>query len=157
MTAQRVSLSNYFTDITYPQFVDYITKAVTLLQEAHQTPCHLSISGLRVPKACVEAMGDDPAAEEKLRYRLSHKLNAGAIGKAAWDAADHVEVFIMSHEERKPLACVEFKGCLPKTATFCFQEGDEKVREKMERSYPHTIKGHGYTSHHDKTQWSLCR
>ncbi|HEU4838036.1 MAG TPA: hypothetical protein VFS88_01340 [Micavibrio sp.] len=101
-------------------------------------------------------MGDDPGAEEKLRYRLSHKLNLGAIGKAAWDTANHVEVFIISHEEQKLLACVEFKGCLPKTATFCFQEGDAKVREKMARSYPHTIKGHGYTSHDDKTQWSLC-
>jgi hypothetical protein len=157
MTAPRVSLSNYFTPVTYPQFVEYIKKAVTLLQEAHQTPCSLSISGLSVPKACIEAIGNDPRAEEKLRDRLSRKLNAGAIGKAAWEAAHHVEVFIASDEDKTPLAFVEFGGCLPKTATFSFfQEGDEIVRKKMARSYRGKIKGPGCTSHEDNTQYSLA-
>jgi hypothetical protein len=161
MTAPRVSLSNYFTPVTHSQFVKYIEKVVTLLQDAHQAPCSVNISGLPVPKACVEALDDDPVAEEKLRYRLSHKLKTGAIGKAAWEAAQHdghrVKVFIASDEDKTPFASVEFGGCLPKTATFSFfQASDEKVRKEMARSYRDKIRGPGCTSHEDNTQYSLA-
>jgi hypothetical protein len=103
------------------------------------------------------ALEGDSGAENQLRHRLSHRLNVGSVGQAAWGAAHHVEVLIKSHDDNQLLASMEFKGCLPKTATFCFlQPGGEDIQSKMQKKHPDTIKGPGHISHTDKTQYSLA-
>lgn len=152
------SLKNYFIPVTYPQFLEYTKEFVGFLQEAHHTKCDVEIIGLPVPKLCIAVMEGDAGAENKLRHRLSHRLNVEkVVGDAAWNAAHHVEVLIKSHDDNQVLASMEFKGCLPKTVTYHFlQPGGNDIQAKVLENHPHTIKGHGYVSHTDKTQYSLA-
>jgi hypothetical protein len=151
----RFSLQNYFHPITYPQFIEYTKEFAASIEEAHGGKCSVSVSGMSIPKSCADTMDD--AAKEVARERLSHGCYDATVGEEAWNAAHDVEVFIASADDQKNLASIDFKGRFEKSATFFVDiPGADDVRKDMQRHHPHAIRGHGYKSHTDGTQWKLA-
>ena len=151
----RFSLQNYFRPITYSQFLKYTEEFAASIEEAHGGKCNVSVSGMSIPKSCADTMDD--AAKEVALERLSHGFYDAAVGEDAWNAAHEVEVFISSADDQTNLASIDFKGRFEKSATFFVDmPGADDVRKDMLRSHPEAIKGHGYNSHTDGTQWRLA-
>jgi hypothetical protein len=151
----RWSLSNRFSKISYEQFKSLTAAFQEAAEHAYGTPTKLEIKTMRAPAMSVSIPDPEMLAFLKQQNEKNTTLKTDTlddISKEDWDKAAYVEVNIHPEDKSKgpqsAFAQVEFKGHLPKQATFYIQGGDTGgVQEATLRHRPRLSKvGDGYNA-----------
>ena len=146
----RWSLSNKSLPISHKQFVALTLQFKEAAEQSFGTMCVLQIRVLSAPKLFPTFCARD-ADKRNEENTLLETACLGAVSRALWTRAAHVEVAIRPVDERRAqayaFAHVEFKGAHPKRATFHVRPDGKDAREAILAQNRNKIRGDGFASH----------
>jgi len=137
----RFSLSNLVLPISYAQFTRLTEQFHRAAEASFGTKCEMEIRAMSAPKTYSTFLLDEFTQKCMDRDNESRTIatNFNRISKELWDQARYVELTISPVDKNAApsyaFAHAEFKGVLPRQATFYIQPDGEDV--------PKTIGGFG--------------
>lgn len=149
----RWSLSNVMRPLTHEQFQSYTKEFKAAAEEAFGTACSLKIRALRSPKVYTTFYDKDIQSELNTVNRANTILETDKleeVSRSLWDETGYVDVTINPVESEQAPAYafgyLEFKGNLPRQATFYIQPDGEDVKNAMLESGKGKVVGDGFNS-----------
>jgi len=150
----RFSLANQFFALSHAQFVAITGEFKRACEATFKTPCTLAI-GLYTEPLVFTTYLDAELEENLAAINQPHWLldtpDLAAVNKSLWNAAGFVQVGVYPTEQAlaptSAFAHLEFKGLLPKMATFYVQPEGEVVRASLQVKFPRMTRGDGFAYH----------
>lgn len=135
---ERWSLSNYFRQVSHKQFVDYTTKLKLVSEAAFRSECEVDIhlkDRTKVYTTFYDPALQDIVDRENEGGTVIKTGNIDDVTKEHWNAAAYAEVTVRPvDKDQAPdyaFAHAEFKGRLPRQATFYIQGGENTHNAKL--------------------------
>jgi hypothetical protein len=153
----RWSISNLLLPVSREQFTTLTEQFKQAAEHSFGGPCKLEIHAMNAVKKTSSFMHDDwimeAMAEENKRRTVFETDDPAKLTAHIWNRAVYVEVSVEPvNEQSAPMSAwghAEFKGSLPRQATFYLQPDDATAMKSMIGQNPGRLSGDGYTSNTD--------
>lgn len=157
----RWSLKNIFRSVTHSQFADYTRQFKQAAETSFGAECSLQICALTQPKAYTTFWDDDIQSsldEINERNTILRTENLSDLTPEVWSKSGYVEVIVSPIDRQQApdsaFGHAEFKGGLPRQATFYIQPDGQNVREAMVSSAKGKLVGSGFDSNGSRS-WAV--
>jgi hypothetical protein len=153
-TMSRLSLSNLLLPVSREEFTALTTQFKQAAEHSFGGPCKLEIHAMDAVKSTSSFMHDDwimeAMAEDNKRRTFFETDDPAKLTADVWNKAAYVEVSVKPVNEKDAPASAwghaEFKGYLPRQATFYLQPDDGDAMKSMRSQNPYKRAGDGYRS-----------
>ncbi len=133
----RWNLSNFFGKVSFAQFKDLSIEFKTAAEEAFNTECDVAINLMTRPRISPTFLDDvffQGIDETNETNTFAKATDIASVTKKQWDNAAYVYMIVSPRDQDKApqssFSHLEFKGNMPKTATYYIQGPDDDVNEK---------------------------
>lgn len=150
----RWSIANIARPVSRAQFIDLTTQFQKAAETSFGTACSLEIRAMNAVRMTSTFLHDDGTEEfmaaENERRTFFKTGDPNQLTDDAWRRAAYVEVIVRPDKEKQAPAYAfghaEFKGHLPRQATFYLQPDDDASRDTMVNASRGKWIGEGYDS-----------